>query len=268
MSKRPRFTTQDLSVVPFHTCTVHLIHSHRIFHHAFAVCQVVDVRPVHVGTDLIDIGINLAHKNYTKDFSDVLARAMGARVTQSIITGVSLESSKSAIALANAHPKVLFATGMLGPPQSTSVHCLLWFLLKFSSCSCVAIGLVILHLAVPWHALLTVGVHPHDAETVLNQAADRSEEVLFQKLCALVDSHRVVNSSSASAAAAASSSPIPCVVAIGECGCVERMINIYVCMFACMFVCVYVCLHVCQFLRKDYVLVCECSHGSPPASLP
>jgi hypothetical protein len=234
----------------------------------FASHQVVDVRPVHVGTDLVDIGINLAHKNYSNDFADVLSRAMGARVTQSIITGVTLDSSKSAIALANAHPGVLFATGMRDAPPIRTCACIavvptleshehshslnghLWPLL--SRCVFVWLfGFYCVFLCTPTWArvLLTVGVHPHDAETVLNQDAERSEEVLFQKLCALVDSHRVVSGSSASAAAAAASAPIPCVVAIGECGYVQcvHLSILYVCMYVCMYVCVciFVCIYVC-----------------------
>jgi TatD DNase family protein len=59
---------------------------------------------------LIDIGINLAHDSYDDDREEVLARARRAGVTQMVVTGSTLASSARAIALAQAHPRVLFAT--------------------------------------------------------------------------------------------------------------------------------------------------------------
>lgn len=48
---------------------------------------------------LVDIGINLAHDSYDHDRREVVERAVSAGVTRMIITGSSLASTRSAIAL-------------------------------------------------------------------------------------------------------------------------------------------------------------------------
>jgi TatD DNase family protein len=64
---------------------------------------------------LIDIGINLAHDSFDADRDAVLARAQRAGVVQMIVTGSSQESTRSAVALAKAHPQRLFATAGVHP---------------------------------------------------------------------------------------------------------------------------------------------------------
>jgi hypothetical protein len=62
-----------------------------------------EIVPIHVGADLVDIGVNLTDKRYQKDFDVTLQRARRARVSRQIITGTSLQGSRDAVALAVAH---------------------------------------------------------------------------------------------------------------------------------------------------------------------
>jgi len=64
---------------------------------------------------LIDIGVNLAHDSYDADRDAVIARAHAAGVVQMLITGSTLASTHSALALARAHPLRLFATAGVHP---------------------------------------------------------------------------------------------------------------------------------------------------------
>ncbi len=68
--------------------------------------------------DLVDIGINLAHDSYAGDRAAVIARATAAGVTQLIVTGATLASSRAALELARAHPGQLFATAGVHPHQA------------------------------------------------------------------------------------------------------------------------------------------------------
>ncbi|WP_374012686.1 TatD family hydrolase [Pseudoxanthomonas koreensis] len=64
---------------------------------------------------LIDIGANLTHDSFDHDRDAVLARAAAAGVAQMVVTGASREHSPQALALAQAHPGVLFATAGVHP---------------------------------------------------------------------------------------------------------------------------------------------------------
>jgi TatD DNase family protein len=64
---------------------------------------------------LIDIGINLAHDRYDADRDAVIARARAAGVTQMVVTGSTLASSRQAIDLARSHAGRLFATAGVHP---------------------------------------------------------------------------------------------------------------------------------------------------------
>ena len=64
---------------------------------------------------MIDIGANLTHDSFDRDREAVLARARAAGVTRMIVTGASREHSPKALALAQAHPGVLFATAGVHP---------------------------------------------------------------------------------------------------------------------------------------------------------
>jgi len=70
---------------------------------------------------LIDIGVNLAHDSFDRDRAEVLARARAAGVVQMIVTGANGESTRRAIALAEAHPARLFATAGVHPHHATEL---------------------------------------------------------------------------------------------------------------------------------------------------
>lgn len=71
--------------------------------------------PVH----LIDIGANLTHDSFDHDRDAVLQRARDAGVVQLVVTGASREHSPRALALAQAHPGVLFATAGVHPHHAS-----------------------------------------------------------------------------------------------------------------------------------------------------
>jgi TatD DNase family protein len=64
---------------------------------------------------LVDIGANLAHASFDADRDAVLERARAAGVARMVVTGSSLESSRKALELAQAHPGALYATAGLHP---------------------------------------------------------------------------------------------------------------------------------------------------------
>ena len=64
---------------------------------------------------LIDIGANLTHDSFDRDRDAVLQRAHDAGVARMVVTGASRAHSPKALALAQAHPGVLFATAGVHP---------------------------------------------------------------------------------------------------------------------------------------------------------
>lgn len=68
---------------------------------------------------LIDIGANLSHDSFDHDRDAVLQRAHAAGVAQLVVTGASREHSPQALALAQAHPGVLFATAGVHPHHAS-----------------------------------------------------------------------------------------------------------------------------------------------------
>ena len=64
---------------------------------------------------LIDIGANLTHESFRPDLDRVLERARAHGVAQMIVTGASAAGSRMALALAQAHPDVLYATAGVHP---------------------------------------------------------------------------------------------------------------------------------------------------------
>src|SRR5690348_8544440 len=64
---------------------------------------------------LIDIGANLTHESFRRDFDAVLDRARKAGVERMIVTGASREGSEHALALAREHPEMLYATAGVHP---------------------------------------------------------------------------------------------------------------------------------------------------------
>lgn len=64
---------------------------------------------------LIDIGANLTHESFHHDFDAVMQRAHDHGVAQMVVTGASRDGSTHALALAQAHPGVLYATAGVHP---------------------------------------------------------------------------------------------------------------------------------------------------------
>jgi TatD DNase family protein len=64
---------------------------------------------------LVDIGANLTHASFRGDLDEVLARARAAGVGTIVVTGTTLEESRAAASLADAHPGALYATAGTHP---------------------------------------------------------------------------------------------------------------------------------------------------------
>ena len=64
---------------------------------------------------LIDIGLNLMHKSFNKDREDILANANAVGVSQFIVTGSSVESSRAAI-------KYINESNLTGLHSTAGVH--------------------------------------------------------------------------------------------------------------------------------------------------
>jgi TatD DNase family protein len=64
---------------------------------------------------LLDIGANLTHESFHHDLDAVLQRAGEHGVTRMMVTGASRDGSRHAVALAEAHPGLLFATTGVHP---------------------------------------------------------------------------------------------------------------------------------------------------------
>lgn len=69
--------------------------------------------------DLVDIGVNLAHRQFGGDREAVIARAAAAGVRRMVITGTSVEATRSAIELARGRPGTLFATSGIHPHDAS-----------------------------------------------------------------------------------------------------------------------------------------------------
>jgi len=68
--------------------------------------------------ELIEIGVNLAHRRFAADRDAVIARARTAGVSAMVITGTSVRASRDARALAAARPGVLWATAGIHPHEA------------------------------------------------------------------------------------------------------------------------------------------------------
>ena len=64
---------------------------------------------------LADIGANLTHASFREDLDAVLARSREAGVGTIVVTGTSVEESRRAADLAQAHPQMLYATAGVHP---------------------------------------------------------------------------------------------------------------------------------------------------------
>lgn len=68
--------------------------------------------------ELIDIGVNLAHRRFAEDRNQVVARAIAAGVRTMVITGTSTRASRDARALAAAQPGTLWSTAGIHPHEA------------------------------------------------------------------------------------------------------------------------------------------------------
>jgi TatD DNase family protein len=68
----------------------------------------------------VDIGANLTHASFRDDLEQVLARARASGVATIVVTGSSVEASKQALRLAEAHPLQLRATAGVHPHHAGS----------------------------------------------------------------------------------------------------------------------------------------------------
>jgi TatD DNase family protein len=69
---------------------------------------------------IVDIGANLTHPSFSPDLPQVLDRAAAAGVASIVITGTSVEGSRAALALAEAHGN-LYCTAGVHPHDAA--HC-------------------------------------------------------------------------------------------------------------------------------------------------
>jgi TatD DNase family protein len=70
---------------------------------------------------LTDIGVNLTSKQFRADCEDVIARALAARVTRMMVTGLTATLSHAALELARTRPGVLFSTAGVHPHNARTV---------------------------------------------------------------------------------------------------------------------------------------------------
>jgi TatD DNase family protein len=70
--------------------------------------------------DLVDIGVNLTHKQFEKDREEALDRALDAGVSQMVLTGCSVKGSRAAQAFAKRHPGICFSTAGVHPHDAKS----------------------------------------------------------------------------------------------------------------------------------------------------
>jgi TatD DNase family protein len=68
--------------------------------------------------DIIDIGVNLAHRSFRADGKQVIERAFAAGVRRMVITGTSVVGSLEGVRIAGEYPKQLFATARVHPHDS------------------------------------------------------------------------------------------------------------------------------------------------------
>jgi TatD DNase family protein len=77
--------------------------------------RLADVVGVLVSAELVDIGVNLAHRSFEADRAQVIERGLSAGVRQLVITGTDVAGSRRAAWLAKDAPGRLFATAGVHP---------------------------------------------------------------------------------------------------------------------------------------------------------
>jgi TatD DNase family protein len=68
--------------------------------------------------DIVDIGVNLAHRSFRADRKQVVERAFAAGVRTMVITGTSVVGSQEGVRIAPEYPGQLFATAGVHPHDS------------------------------------------------------------------------------------------------------------------------------------------------------
>lgn len=69
---------------------------------------------------LIDIGVNLTHRQFAEDRALVIERARAAGVVQQVVTGTSVAASRAALLLARDHVGELWATAGIHPHNASA----------------------------------------------------------------------------------------------------------------------------------------------------
>jgi len=68
--------------------------------------------------DIVDIGVNLAHRSFQADRKQIVERAFAAGVRTMVITGTSVVGSQEGVRIAREYPGQLFATAGVHPHDS------------------------------------------------------------------------------------------------------------------------------------------------------
>jgi len=71
--------------------------------------------------EVVDIGVNLAHRSFHADRDRVIQRALAAGVGTMVITGTSVAGSEEGVRIAREYPGRIFATAGVHPHDSR--HC-------------------------------------------------------------------------------------------------------------------------------------------------
>jgi TatD DNase family protein len=71
--------------------------------------------------EVVDIGVNLAHRSFHADRDRVVQRAFAAGVRTMVITGTSVTGSEEGVRIAREYPPRIFATAGVHPHDSR--HC-------------------------------------------------------------------------------------------------------------------------------------------------
>jgi TatD DNase family protein len=68
--------------------------------------------------DIVDIGVNLAHRSFQRDRREVIERAFAAGVRTMVVTGTSVAGSEEGLWIARTYPGQLFSTAGVHPHDS------------------------------------------------------------------------------------------------------------------------------------------------------
>src|ERR1043165_1339584 len=75
-------------------------------------------RKMFAAYEIVDIGVNLAHRSFQSDRKEVVEHAFAVGVRTMIVTGTSLAGSQEALRIAGEYPDQLFATAGVHPHNS------------------------------------------------------------------------------------------------------------------------------------------------------